>query len=142
MVAVDNVEQENFRYAHSELDSRVQYEIAEVYELRERRLGSFDYVLFLGVLYHLRHPLLALDLIHEHVAKETLVFQSMLRGSDDRGDPSNWWVPNRACVESMLRSAGFEVRANPEPEVFVCGYRPFPKETQAAAYAAKRELDL
>ena len=28
----------------------------------------FDLVLFMGVLYHLRHPLLALDLIHEHVA--------------------------------------------------------------------------
>ena len=41
----------------------------------------FDIVLFLGVLYHLRHPLLALDLIHEHVAKDLLVFQSMLRGS-------------------------------------------------------------
>jgi tRNA (mo5U34)-methyltransferase len=37
-------------------------------------------VLFMGVLYHLRHPLLALDLIHEHVARDLLVFQSMLRG--------------------------------------------------------------
>jgi tRNA (mo5U34)-methyltransferase len=42
----------------------------------------FDIVLFIGVLYHLRHPLLALDLIHEHVARDLLVFQSMQRGSD------------------------------------------------------------
>src|SRR5207248_6682155 len=42
---------------------------------------TFDIVLFMGVLYHLRHPLLALDLIREHVLGETLVFQSMLRGS-------------------------------------------------------------
>ena len=47
--------------------------------LRER----FDVVFFIGVLYHLRHPLLALDLIHEHVAKDLLIFQSMQRGSSD-----------------------------------------------------------
>jgi len=45
------------------------------------RSETFDIVLFLGVLYHLRHPLLALDLIHEHVARDLLVFQSMQRGS-------------------------------------------------------------
>jgi tRNA (mo5U34)-methyltransferase len=116
------------------------------------QLGEkFDLVLFMGVLYHLRHPLLALDLIHEHVAGDLLVFQSMQRGSDrvepladdypfeERGifdrpsypklhfverayshDPTNWWVPNRACAEAMLRSAGFEPIAHPEPEVYVC----------------------
>ncbi|HEX9932110.1 MAG TPA: TIGR04290 family methyltransferase, partial [Allosphingosinicella sp.] len=41
----------------------------------------FDVVIFMGVLYHLRHPLLALDLIHEHVAGDMLIFQSMQRGS-------------------------------------------------------------
>jgi tRNA (mo5U34)-methyltransferase len=54
-----------------------QLSVYDVAALGER----FDIVLFMGVFYHLRHPLLALDLIHEHVAKETLVFQSMLRGS-------------------------------------------------------------
>ena len=50
-----------------------------------RRLGErFDVVLFMGVLYHLRHPLLALDLVREHVAKDLLVFQSMIRGSQGR----------------------------------------------------------
>jgi tRNA (mo5U34)-methyltransferase len=42
---------------------------------------TFDVVLFMGVLYHLRHPLLALDLIHDHVARDLLIFQSMQRGS-------------------------------------------------------------
>ncbi len=42
----------------------------------------FDVVFFIGVLYHLRHPLLALDLVHEHVTRDMLVFQSMQRGSD------------------------------------------------------------
>jgi tRNA (mo5U34)-methyltransferase len=36
------------------------------------------------------------------------------------GDPTNWWVPNRACAEAMLRSAGFEIVAHPEDEVYVC----------------------
>jgi tRNA (mo5U34)-methyltransferase len=36
------------------------------------------------------------------------------------GDPTNWWIPNRACLEAMLRSAGFEIVAHPEAEVFVC----------------------
>ncbi len=111
----------------------------------------FDLVIFMGVLYHLRHPLLALDLIHEHVAKDMLLFQSMQRGSrklpsiaDDypfqetahfdqpgypamyfieknySGDNTNWWVPNRACAEAMLRSAGFRIEAQPEDEVYVC----------------------
>ena len=44
---------------------------------------KFDLVFFIGVLYHLRHPLLALDLIHEHVAGDLLVFQSMQRGAND-----------------------------------------------------------
>src|SRR4051794_4831759 len=44
---------------------------------------TFDLVLFMGVFYHLRHPLLALDLIHEHVARDLLVFQSMQRGSGE-----------------------------------------------------------
>jgi tRNA (mo5U34)-methyltransferase len=121
-----------------------------VYDLG--KLGErFDLVLFMGVLYHLRHPLLALDILHEHAVGETLVFQSMLRGStevtrleedypfeertvfDDPGyprmffvenryakDPTNWWIPNLACAEAMLRSAGFEIVAHPEEEVFVC----------------------
>ncbi len=46
----------------------------------------FDVVLFLGVLYHLRHPLLALDLIREHVAGDMLVYQSMQRGSAAVGE--------------------------------------------------------
>jgi tRNA (mo5U34)-methyltransferase len=44
---------------------------------------AFDVVLFMGVLYHLRHPLLALDLIHDHVAGDLLIYQSMQRGAPD-----------------------------------------------------------
>jgi tRNA (mo5U34)-methyltransferase len=129
-----------------ELDLR-RLSVYDVAELGER----FDLVLFMGVLYHLRHPLLALDLLHEHAVRETLVFQSMLRGSHGvlRVEPdypfterdvfdhpswpklhfvehqyaqdwTNWWIPNRACAEAMLRSAGFEPRALAQSEVYLC----------------------
>ncbi len=42
----------------------------------------FDIVLFMGVFYHLRHPLLALDLLHEHVAKDLVIFQTLQRGPE------------------------------------------------------------
>jgi tRNA (mo5U34)-methyltransferase len=124
-----------------------QLSVYDVGALGER----FDVVLFLGVLYHLRHPLLALDLIREHAVRELLVFQSMQRGSGEvsefkedydfwdkdafelpefpkmhfiehryAGDPTNWWVPNRACTEAMLRSAGFDILVHPEDEVYLC----------------------
>jgi tRNA (mo5U34)-methyltransferase len=53
--------------------------VYDVAVLKER----FDIVLFMGVMYHLRHPLLALDLIHDHVVADLLVFQSMQRGSPE-----------------------------------------------------------
>lgn len=127
-----------------------QMSVYEVGQLEER----FDIVLFLGVFYHLRHPLLALDLLHEHVVKDLLVFQSMQRGSDAvdsvepdypftehevferpgfprmffvehsySRDPTNWWVPNRACVEALLRAAAFDIVDHPEKEVYVCRTR-------------------
>jgi tRNA (mo5U34)-methyltransferase len=123
------------------------YRIAELHE-------RFDLVLFMGVLYHLRHPLLALDLLWEHAVKDTLVFQSLQRGSREvapvepnysfwetgvfenpgyptmyfvenrySNDPTNWWIPNRACAEAMLRSAGFDIESHPEEEVYLCTRR-------------------
>src|SRR3954463_3866024 len=59
----------------------IEFQRLSVYDIAT--LGErFDIVLFMGVLYHLRHPLLALDLLHAHVTRDLLVFQSMLRGSD------------------------------------------------------------
>jgi tRNA (mo5U34)-methyltransferase len=132
--------------------SRVEIEFRQldVYQVEQLR-EQFDLVLFMGVLYHLRHPLLALDLLHEHAVKEFLVFQSLLRGSSAvapleadypfsetdvfnepgypvmhfveesySNDQTNWWIPNRACVEAMLRSTGFEILDHPEYEVYIC----------------------
>ncbi len=138
------------RFAAEVCGADVEFRRLSVYDVAE--LGErFDLVLFMGVLYHLRHPLLALDLLHEHACRDLLVFQSMQRGSEEvepleedypfserdvfdrpgypklhfverrySHDPTNWWVPNRACAEAMLRSAGFEVLSHPEQEVYVC----------------------
>jgi tRNA (mo5U34)-methyltransferase len=131
---------------------------------------KFDLVIFMGVLYHLRHPLLALDLIREHVALDMLLFQSMQRGSKhvlpldedykfnetdiffETGYPklhfvehqysndwTNWWVPNRACTEAMLRSAGFAIDKRIEEEVYLCraAGRPFAKHGPSVVYPAR-----
>lgn len=141
------------RFAAGVLGLEIEYRNLSVYDVGELR-ERFDIVIFMGVLYHLRHPLLALDIIREHAVGETLVFQTMLRGSlalydteedypfEERGifgdtdfpamyfieksysdDPTNWWLPNRSCAESMLRSAGFEIVARPEEEVYICALR-------------------
>jgi tRNA (mo5U34)-methyltransferase len=141
---------EQARFAADVEGFNIEFRKLSVYEVAQLK-EQFDWVLFMGVLYHLRHPLLALDLIHEHVARDRLVFQSMQRGSrvvpplekdysfeesqvfNKTGfpamyfierryahDPTNWWIPNQACVEAMLRSAGFQIQKHPEHEVYVC----------------------
>lgn len=141
------------KFAAEVCGAEIEFHELSVYDIGKLR-EKFDVVLFMGVLYHLRHPLLALDLIHEHVARDLLVFQSMQRGSNDvasvaenyhfhqkdifeqpgfprmyfiekkyANDPTNWWIPNRACSEAMLRSAGFEILNHPEEEVYICRSR-------------------
>ncbi len=71
------------RFAAKVLDLDIAFEQMSVYEVPQ--LGErFDLVLFMGVFYHLRHPLLALDLLRQHVTNDWFVFQSMLRGSRTR----------------------------------------------------------
>ena len=70
------------RFAAEVKGQDIEFRLLSVYDVAE--LGErFDIVLFMGLLYHLRHPLLALDLIHDHVAKDLLVYQSMQRGSPE-----------------------------------------------------------
>src|SRR5205814_9625500 len=68
------------RFAAEVEDCEIEFRKMSVYDVAQLR-EKFDVVLFMGVLYHLRHPLLALDLLHEHVVKDLLVFQSLMRGS-------------------------------------------------------------
>src|SRR5690349_10471668 len=153
------------RFAAEVAGLDIEFRQMSVYELPQLE-QRFDLVLFLGVFYHLRYPLLALDILHAHVVGDMLAFQSMLRGSADTapvatdydfndvspfaqetwprmyfvehryaGDHTNWWIPNRAAAEAMLRAAGFHITDHPEPEVFIChradpgsGPRPVPQE--------------
>jgi tRNA (mo5U34)-methyltransferase len=152
VVGIDTVDEylAQARFAAGVNGLEIEFRKLSVYDvgaLRER----FDLVVFMGVLYHLRHPLLALDLVHEHAASDLLLFQSMQRGSDEvealetnydfwnvdlfdrpafprlhfverryADDPTNWWIPNRACVEAILRSSGFQMIDHPESEVYLC----------------------
>ncbi|HEV7436072.1 MAG TPA: TIGR04290 family methyltransferase [Pseudorhizobium sp.] len=141
--------QARFAAKHEGLDIEYrQMSVFEVPQLKER----FDLVIFMGVLYHLRHPLLALDLLYEHVVDDMILFQCLQRGDEripnlqenydfsewslfDRpdypklffveeryaSDPTNWFLPNKAAMEAMLRSAGFVIRENPEREVYLLG---------------------
>jgi tRNA (mo5U34)-methyltransferase len=151
--------------------SDIEYRKLSVYDVGA--LGeTFDWVIFMGVLYHLRHPLLALDLIREHVAGDKLLFQTMQQGTDAvllvpedhpfhkpgtmqppdyfdnpayprmhfierefAHDWTNWWAPNAAGSQAMLRAAGFAIEANPEPEVYICSVAPVPYQEWAGSHA-------
>jgi tRNA (mo5U34)-methyltransferase len=90
-------------------------------DLSVEKVGTFDCVLFLGVFYHLRHPLAMLEQVAA-MAGECLVLEThLLRmpftrkpymrfypGNELFNDYTNWWSPNRACVEAMLRDVGFK----------------------------------
>jgi tRNA (mo5U34)-methyltransferase len=176
VVGIDSLdvylEQARFAAEVSEVD--IEFRKMSVYDIHE--LGEkFDVVIFMGVLYHLRHPLLALDLLYEYAVGDLLLFQSMLRGSQDvfepqrdyefvetsmfeeeafpkayfvehryAHDPTNWWIPNSAGVQAMLRSAGFTIETQAEDEVFLCrrGERPRamgePADYVPAAFEVKR----
>ena len=70
------------RFAAEVTGQDIEFRRLSVYDLGT--LGErFDLVIFMGVLYHLRHPLLALDIIHDTVAGDLLLFQSLQRGAKD-----------------------------------------------------------
>lgn len=152
----------------------IEYRNLSVYDVGA--LGEkFDLVIFMGVLYHLRHPLLALDLVREHVAGEMMLFQTMQQGTEAvlqvpedhpfhkpgttqppdyfdnpayprmhfierefAHDWTNWWAPNAACSQAMLRAAGFTIEEQPEPEVYLCRVSevPYAQHGPAAVYPA------
>jgi tRNA (mo5U34)-methyltransferase len=152
VVAIDSDETylAQARFAAEVTGVAIEFHKMDVYDVAN--LGErFDLVVFMGVFYHLRHPLLALDLIHAHCTRDLLLFQAMQRGSAEiepladnydfwttdifdrpsypkmhfiearyADDWTNWWAPNAACMEAVLRSAGFAITAHPEPEVYLC----------------------
>jgi tRNA (mo5U34)-methyltransferase len=114
---------------------------ANVYDLSPELVGEFDVVFFLGLIYHLRHPLLVLDKIHD-VCRDTLYADAAFldniipdrsipadrhaalveagrplhelplvyySGSDETGDPFNWFIPNLKALRAFVESSGFAV---------------------------------
>ncbi|HLH08661.1 MAG TPA: TIGR04290 family methyltransferase [Terriglobales bacterium] len=137
------------RFAAEQLSLDIEFQKLSVYEV-DRIPGQFDFVLFMGVFYHLRYPLYALDKIIQKVSGR-LIFQTMIRGSETprewesnyhfwnkeifkqqdfpcmyfiekqyANDPTNWWLPNASAAEAMLRSSGMEVVSHPENETWIC----------------------
>ena len=131
------------------LADRVRLLRRQVYHLTELK-EQFDIVLFLGVFYHLRYPLLGLD-IAARKARRLFAFQTLSmpgrevvdpgedRDINDReamkepgwpkmafienrlaGDPTNWWAPNHAAIEAMLRSTGMRIVDYPGTETYLC----------------------
>lgn len=126
-----------FQLAREVLGSRVEDIDIDVMDLSPERVGTFDLVLFLGVLYHLRHPLLALERVAS-VTGKTLMVETVVDmvgfgrpaaafypARELNNDPTNWWGPNVPAVLGMLAAVGFErVRTvSKQPTVLYRGAR-------------------
>jgi tRNA (mo5U34)-methyltransferase len=131
------------------LAEQVSFREMTVYDLA-RTDETWDLILFMGVLYHLRYPMLGLDIVARKV-RLRMIFQTLTMPGDEvhdtpqdvsiherevllepgwprmaflehrlANDPTNWWAPNHACVQAMLRSAGLQVTEMPGHEIYVC----------------------
>lgn len=131
------------------LERRVEFRQMEVYEVA-RLTERFDLVWFMGVFYHLRYPLLALDLLARRT-RRLMMFQTLTMPGDSvyrpkadypitertpllesgwpkmafvehsfSQDPTNWWVANHAGVEAMLRSSGLRIASRVAHEIYLC----------------------
>ena len=172
-VDVDARYLEQARWASNrlQLDNPPVFRQLSVYQLygdAEISGSSFDLIWFMGVLYHLRHPLLALDIVRS-LSPRYLMFQTMSfpdapatpvpqdfglarrkliaapgwpkLGFIERslaGDPTNWWAANDACAEAMLRSSGFEVLECPEHETYWCSSRDIQDSVRAELCSVMR----
>ncbi len=131
------------------LEEKITLKQQQVYDLA-RDNKQYDIIWFMGVFYHLRYPLLALDIVSRKV-NEMLVFQTLSLPEKTsyqtpgdcsihnrkqmldkgwpkmafiekslNGDPTNWWVANKTGVEAMLRTCGFMIRIQPGDDIFLC----------------------
>jgi tRNA (mo5U34)-methyltransferase len=125
VTALDCVEIENFLEMRKRLGSRAEYKILDFYDLPTSGLARFDYTFFLGVLYHLKHPLLALEIVCA-LTKEVAIVDSFVIDGHDASENAgripwmefyeldelgnqldNWIGPTLECLMAMCRSAGF-----------------------------------
>ena len=123
VVAVDIYDPDNFGFdtLRAAVGSRAEFVKGTIYELPEALNEQFDEVFFLGVLYHLRHPLLALDSLRR-LTRGNLYVETPSRGPQTEeprarffrrdelgGDGSNWFAPTISCLVDWVESSGFVV---------------------------------
>jgi tRNA (mo5U34)-methyltransferase len=130
-IGPENPHFSGFNLLHDLIGStRTRYEHGTCYQLDPERIGKFDIVLFCGVLYHLRYPLLGLDnarrvcrgeiYVETHVSDpdlnqavgpsaSSLPLWQFYRGDELLHDESNWFGPTACAVVQALESSGFAV---------------------------------
>lgn len=130
------------------LTDKVTFKQMQVYDIAKLK-RNFDIIIFMGVFYHLRYPMLALDILTQRVNR-LMVFQTLSMPGEDvyqtkadmtlderkhmlkKGwpvmafieqklakDPTNWWAPNHSCIEAMLRTCGLRVKSRPGHEMYI-----------------------
>jgi tRNA (mo5U34)-methyltransferase len=122
VLALDSAEHTRFRVARELLGSKVEFRAADICRISPREIGRFDIVLFFGVLYHLKHPLLALETVCDLATEAAFVESYVTDDGADlaappvmefyettelRGQFDNWCGPNTACLMAFCRTAGF-----------------------------------
>jgi tRNA (mo5U34)-methyltransferase len=126
VTALDCVPYEEFHLFQRRIGSNTRYLIADFDRVSVRELGSFDIILFLGVLYHLRHPLLALETLCAMCDGEAYIESYICDSHHDSGERDgeaamcefyeadqlggqidNWWGPSRRALMALCRAAGF-----------------------------------
>ncbi len=154
VMAIDVWDNPRFRHMHELLSSRVGYRVMDVYDLSPSRVGRFDIVLFLAVLYHLKHPLLALErvcavttdlaavesfaLMEEHrpeVGIDTRPIMEFYESDEFGGMIDNWVGPSLPALMAFCRTAGFarvELRTVLPNSACVACYRRWGTETEAS----------
>jgi tRNA (mo5U34)-methyltransferase len=153
VVAADIVERDTFLAAREALGSKVEFLLSDVYQLTPERVGRFDIVLFLGVLYHLKHPLLALERVCALTTDLALVesfvtddgsalaappVMEFYETSELVGRFDNWCGPNTSCLLAFCRTAGFaaiELRGVVDQRALVVCGRRWPAPPPAPRYA-------
>ena len=159
VVAVDCIALDTFLEAKQLLDSKVEYLTLDVNELSAQRLGRFDIVLFFGLLYHLRHPLMGLEKMVE-LSSDLALIESFVIPPETRQVPSvmefyergelggqldNWCGPSPECLVGMCRSAGFaqvELRDITDQRASVVCRRRFPEPGAHPACSAPQLLSV
>ena len=148
VVAIDCWDNPRFHEMHERLGSKVDYRQIDMYQLVPERVGRFDIVLFMGVLYHLKHPLLALErvcaLTMELAAVDSFILREQHRPGDNLsrrpimefyetdemgGQTDNWVAPSLECLLAFCRTAGFaraELRNVIEHGACIACYRRWP----------------